>query len=59
MGDHERRRIVEELERDVLRRAWDRGLTPEYLQRREREACLARMLDLVEGKVAPRQRPDQ
>lgn len=54
MNDYERKRVVEELERDVLRRAWDRGQTPEYEKRREYEVTLCRMLDLVEGRVQPR-----
>lgn len=53
MNEYERRRIVEELERDVLRRAWERGQTPEYERQRAYEIALCRMLDLVEGKIQP------
>ncbi len=36
-----------------LAELWKLADTEEYRARRSREKCLARMLDLVEGKVTP------
>lgn len=44
---------IEQAKQAMLKDLYERANTPEYRAERARARCLARMLDLVEGRAAP------